>query len=225
MKLLTKQETNFESTMQRKSEIDNGMYLAARVDKLRKTLTELEMQQKSFIENNRKVIEDSLKELNDRKSALRDEIKSLEDKRQEMMVPLTEEWKDVDNVKEEVNSLYKSLKEKEVIYEQKIQETEDHLNKAKQDSIASDKDNELAQEKLSDIHSRLQGIATRERALESYDESVRAESENKLKLIEMKERKLSYDIKHYEDFTKELKQREKKLAQRETKLNLYEIRN
>lgn len=222
MKLLSKSEVNLETTTQRKSEIDSGVYLATRIDKLRQTLLDLEEQQKIFIDSNRKVINGELSDLFEKKRNLAEEIKSLIVDREELCKPLDEEWKKVKEEKNATDLLQSNLEKQIVTYDNKINEAESTRIYSIQEAQRAETANATAQKYLSEIHSRLQEIDARLTGAHTLEEKIQKECAEKTRILEIKERKLDYDKKHFKDFEKNLKSKEQELALREKRLSIME---
>jgi hypothetical protein len=222
MKLLSKPEVSLQSTMQRKSEIDSGIYLATRVDKLRESLVELEQQQKVFIDNNRKIIEESLSEKRQELQEAESKLKLAEERRTELLKPLDKEWEKVSEASKEVELLQSKLIEQTTIYENKIKEAEENITKTNQENQRAKVANETAQEHLRESRSNREQSDKVLSEVEELQKKTELDSENRMKHIGMKERKLDYERKHYEDFLANLRIREKELDLREKRLSIKE---
>ena len=79
MKLQPKQQITQSINLERKTQIDEGIALAKKIDVLRETLASLEKQHQDFIAGSRVEIEKNLKVLQERKSNLLGEINKLEE--------------------------------------------------------------------------------------------------------------------------------------------------
>lgn len=121
MKILDKKTVNKQVADERKNQIDEGIALASKIDKLRQTLSELETQHTRFIGG----IQSELKEKSD--VALREiaqlevDIASLQEKRRLLRIPLDDEWQKLQIEKESLGELRETLEEniKEVAEKQK----------------------------------------------------------------------------------------------------------
>lgn len=92
---------------ERKQDIDNGLKLARKVDALREDLSKEEQKRDLFINANTTELQKRLGELSSTIAIKEKEVEVLEDKKRELMKPLTLEW---DKLKEQ----QKELEEKEI---------------------------------------------------------------------------------------------------------------
>ena len=102
MKLQPKQQITQSINLERKTQIDEGIALAKKIDVLRETLASLEKQHQDFIAGSRVEIEKNLKVLQERKSNLLGEINKLEERRVILMKPLDDEWLKIEDEKQEL---------------------------------------------------------------------------------------------------------------------------
>lgn len=222
MKLLSKSSVRDQSMNQRKKEIDDGVFIATRVDKLRETLASLESQQKKFIESNQKTINDSLNNLFEKKASMEFEIKRLEKKREELLKPLDEEWDKVQSIQDDMTLKRAEIDAKLIDLETKKREvahtviwTEQERHRA---SVARETAQILAQkaqEKNESANQFFQETC-------GIKESAEKECEQMKLVLIRKERLLDSQMKHYSDFEKNLKQKERDLSLRETRLSILE---
>ena len=113
MKLLSKQDISTLKVNERKMEIDEGVKLAQRVDKLRE-LSSIEQAkltkfQDATLANVHLKIDESIAEHNEWLS----KIKSAKEQREVLLQPLTVEWEEVNNAKEQ-------LKQDRLVYEDSL---------------------------------------------------------------------------------------------------------
>jgi len=104
MKLLTKSQVSQEVNFQKKQQIDEGISIATRVDALRKTLGELELQYKEFATLKQKELDGLFTALEKEIQEKRYEIKILEERRIKLLKPLNEEWKQVKEAQSELET-------------------------------------------------------------------------------------------------------------------------
>lgn len=218
MKLLTKSAAALQKTVQRQSEIDSGVSIARKVDTLRQTLASLEQQQQIFIEGQKKSIEDATRELFEKKHDLESEIRTLEEHRKELLKPLDDAWNEVRLKQDSLEIERSDLKNEKVIVEEKRHELDTKLNEV-QSTLIRIKTNE---ERALELHNEAD-IAKKNALLalnkaDNHRESVEKYYNEKKLQIELKERKLDYDIKHYKDFMKTLREKERELSLRELKI-------
>lgn len=105
MKLLDKKVINTSVQNERKLQIDTGMLLANKVDKLRKELLELEKQRADFISSSQGEIISATKDLKLERETIKSEINESLKRLRELREPLDEEWKRLECEKEEVIDL------------------------------------------------------------------------------------------------------------------------
>lgn len=92
MKLLDKKTIHSVTAHQRKSQIDEGVMLAKKIDTLRETLSSLEQQHKLFIEGMQDNLKSSIKELEEEIRDKKSEVQMLEEDRKRLLEPLTDAW-------------------------------------------------------------------------------------------------------------------------------------
>ena len=113
MKLLSKQDISTLKTNERKMEIDEGVKLAQRVDKLRELSSIEQAKLSKFLDeslaNVHLKIDESIVEHND----WLNKIESAKEQREILLQPLTVEWEEVNNAKEQ-------LKQDRTVYEDSL---------------------------------------------------------------------------------------------------------
>lgn len=224
MKIPNRLELSEQLNAQRKMEIDGGIYLATRVDKLRADLVELERQQKDFIAKNKDVIFNATQELLLEKSELVSNIAVLREQRKELLKPLNEEWNQLNNEKEKLLKDRESLDLTIKLTEDTQKEYEKRNEESVKEFQRADAANESAQKEFSLIHTRLMEVHDLYREAESLREKTERECREKIDLLIRKEQILDYDRKHYQDFEKETKKREKEIDLREKQLVIKELK-
>lgn len=95
MKLLEKRTVNVQVQAQKKSQIDEGMAIATRVDTLRRTLGDLEAQQAIFLSGMENELRKKTQPLHQELSELTREVADLKEQRKKLLEPLNEEWSKV----------------------------------------------------------------------------------------------------------------------------------
>ena len=131
MKLLKKSVLKNELEAQKKLQVDEGVYIANKVDALKKSLVELEVQHRTFIENKQLEIDDQFKLLEREIKEKKVEIKSLEEKRVELLKPLDEEHKKLNQRKVELETKEKEISKSLFLlkeYTKQVQNQEIDLN-------------------------------------------------------------------------------------------------
>jgi hypothetical protein len=102
MKLLEKKQINATVQIERKNQIDSGIFLASKVDKLREDLLNLEKQRSDFIKGSKEQLQMAIGDLQKQKDNLEFEIKEATKRLAKLREPLDEEWKQLDVLKGEV---------------------------------------------------------------------------------------------------------------------------
>lgn len=116
MKLLERKIINENVQAERKNQIDNGIVLAKKVDKLRHELLDLEKQRTDFIAGSQETLYKALGDLKSQKGNLEAEIKEAIKQLAKLREPLDEEWRLVVRLKGEIVQLEKDT----VIYFQSL---------------------------------------------------------------------------------------------------------
>lgn len=92
MRILPKREVDVRVATERKAQIDEGIALAQRIDKLRQALSALESQHKNFISGMRKELKEQTDSLFLEVVQKKAEIEDLERKRTSLLEPLDASW-------------------------------------------------------------------------------------------------------------------------------------
>lgn len=100
MILPKRKDVQIEIQAQRKSQIDEGVILAGKIDTLRRTLGDLESQHKVLLESLTNEAKSKSLALSKEIESKQDEVKILEENRKKLLEPLDQAWKEV-RVKEE----------------------------------------------------------------------------------------------------------------------------
>lgn len=201
MRLLPKSEIAQRKADARKTEIDEGMRLARRVDALRETLANEEVSLAKFRNETVAMIHNEIKTEREKLTLIQAEVATLTVKREELLVPLDKEWQEVKKHKEELEiynnqllSLEHSLKEKEKEIEKLQAKIKKELN-----------------------HAELMSTVARESLKEATDKNLQAEIE-----LNITKKNRENAEKLYQEMTKELKQRDSDLATRERDCTIKE---
>lgn len=134
MKLLKKPTVANELNLQHKMRVDEGVAIATKVDALRKTLSELEVQHQNFIISKQKELNTVISSLEREIKELKAEIVTLEEKRVDLLRPLDAEWSelkskeiDLQQKEEELRHLFLGLtqSEKEIATRERDLETKE----------------------------------------------------------------------------------------------------
>jgi len=129
MRLLDKKTVNTVMAGQRKSQIDEGVVIARKIDALRQDLSSLEKQRDVFLSSATTALKDKTEKLNDEIFYKEKIVKELEEERKKLLEPLDIKWDEVAEeedrliaFKEELVSKEKILYSKEVEIEEKYRE-------------------------------------------------------------------------------------------------------
>lgn len=114
MKILKKNQISIISANQKKDQIDEGLKIAARVDALRETLSQVQKQHRDYIEGMKAELDGEISPLVIRRDELREDISIGVKKLSGLQTLLDDEWKKVNKKESELLSLEKSLKSKEL---------------------------------------------------------------------------------------------------------------
>lgn len=197
MKLFDKKQVNSQAVTERKNQIDEGIALAAKIDKLRQTLADLDSQHQKFIGGMEGELRSRTQGLLQQLAQLEVDIKDAEEQRHILQIPLTAEWEKVKEKETEIEVLRKSYESeiaKLLVKEKKV-------------------DKRYADAKLASQH-----INARERELakvyESQDTLLQEIGTRNEEIVEAKE-KLD---EHIKEKNQELLEREAKLAVTEREL-------
>ena len=222
MRLLPPKELNTKLNEQKKSAIDAGVFIAKKVDALREELADTQAQHEIFMQNIKEEQARVLGELSTKKSLLDTEIAYLEAKREELLVPLDAEWK-------KVNELIQKNSDEAWLNKQKEHELADREANIARKEKQTEADKIRAQDSLSKAQEKerkaIEVLEANKQELINMENARFAYEDDKKKLlfsIEEKLRKLTYDIKHYNDFEKHLREKEAELNLREKRLAIRE---
>lgn len=195
MQLLKKSAVQGELAQQRKQLIDEGVKIASKVDLLRQTLADLEVQQAQFVEKSRMELEAQTKTLFNEVVYRKQEIESLEEQKRLLLIPLDEEWNKVQEKTKEVDSLaidliskIEKLESKERLVEEKNTDAKNTLYRinVRERELIKLYDNEKIKE--SEINERVNETIARQDEIEKYFENKNSELLSREAVIAVKER-------------------------------------
>lgn len=198
MKLLPRSELNTRINAEKKATIDSGVFLAKKIDALREELLTLQKDRDIFISGSQKVINDSLRDLQQKQDSLSKEITGLEIQRKELLKPLDYKWKEVNEVQ------IKVLKEKE-----ENRRDRERLN--------------LDEEKIAKTKKEISQLVARTRYKEREIEEARTDA---LNCKEMGQREFAHNREKYtqqrEELEKEISTVNQRKIEYENGVALYE---
>lgn len=234
MKLLDRKTVNTLVTSQRKSQIDEGVALAKRIDALRVTLASLEAQQASFTEGMQNELRKKTQPLHEELGNLTREVLDLKEQRKALLKPLNEEWERVRERERVIQGkeIYlderlqllseqeaqRQIREKELVVETQrlVREREAADENLKQAEEIRERAEQVSRETEATRARVLEELVNQEELLDLRDESLAA-----------RERELDIEKKSLALRSKELDIRQKQLEDREATLarNITRLQN
>lgn len=222
MQLLSKSEINAKKASERKIEIDQGIILARKVDKLRETYSEEQAKLNAFRDGTVKVVQEKIDSLTKKVSELKDHLSALKKQRDELQKPLTNEWNQLNQEKlllqeakydalqksRENQELKKSLQDQEAILNQRIADIQ--VLAFEKEELAS-----KAREYMREQQGVLADIQRRKQEMEN-------EFQQKHRTLLQKEHKLDMELRSHALFKETLNKKERELTLRERKLAIIE---
>lgn len=191
MKLLDKKTVNTVMAGERKSQIDEGVTLAKKIDALRQTLSSLQQQHQEFVngmsEGLRKQTETLQFEIDSKRMVLCD----LEEERMRLLEPLTNAWNDYKEKERELNISKEEYHQKRAyltIYQQELDERQKKLIPEEDRLIDMAKQVQKQADKAVSSSIEAQKILSK---AESYDETVRESLDVKKKELVKRETEIA----------------------------------
>lgn len=202
MRLLPKSVIHTELASQKKKQIDEGLMIARKVDVLRETLTSLEQQHKEFVGGMKSELKAQTQPLIDEIAERKQIVEKLKLRREELLVPLTKEWNEVNSKRKELDGIADDMSEERKLLK-KAQGILDARLKKEKDTVF----------KINTIRNEIQKVLTKEK--ENEDRSQKA-----LKLAEVTRDKT---LKECTERTQAINTRDAKVAVREREVELYKL--
>lgn len=125
MKLLDKKSIATQVANQRKGQIDEGIALAQKIDKLRATHSSLEQQHNEYVAKMKEILETQLRGLEEGIQAKKKELVIIEEERQKLLEPLDQAWDEYHEHETNLKVLEEELYEKRTqltLYNQDLDE-------------------------------------------------------------------------------------------------------
>ena len=194
MRLLAKQEVQNIKTSERKLEIDQAFKLATRVDTLRQTVADEEVNLTKFRNETVKKIQGEIDSLIHKKSTLENDVKNLSEEKKSLQIPLDKEWEKVREKRTDLVKVEHDLSDREFV----VKRTEMAVLKVQ-------KDLDIEESRIKDRKS------LSEQKLKEADEILLSAKDVELKTLEDQVRARTY-----------FEEKEKGLVSRETELNARE---
>lgn len=204
MRLLSKIEVSRQKSDERKLEIDEGVKLASKVDKLRETAASEASNLQKFRTESLKKIKDEIDVLLIQKDDLQGQIVSLTEQKRLLRVPLDAEWEELKHKLLSVEEIKGELWERESFITDNEQEIDARIKKLDLEAIKVSEKNQIVTEKL-------------EHAVEILDSAQE-------KVTKMEQQVDDFDL-YLIKKNKELLTREAEIAVRERELNLISENN
>lgn len=208
MKLLKKSVLTQELNTQRKTQIDEGVHLATKIDALRKSLNELEVQHQNFIETKQTELDNIFKSLEREIKEKQLEIKTLEERRKQLLKPLDEEHEKLDQreigiqtKEKEFRSRFIDLKQAEKLAEIKYKDYDTQLKYLGDRIKANEVETKKIKDNLRKSEDTLKTALEREEEVERYITSKTSELRTREANLASREREI--------DIAKELIQKDK----------------
>lgn len=216
MKILPKkQDIDKAKNDERKKEIDEGVSLATRIDKLREMKVYEENQLGLWRANTIRAIRTEIDDYITVRENLRIQTEEAEVYRKKLIIPLDKEWEEVNQAKQEIENDRESLKKYEVSLKAEIIEIKKEKEKISE-IISKAKKNEEDTEKA-----KGETIALREMAQREY-EIARSEHETQTELHEKELSRLHGLQNEYEIGINTNKIKEKMLEEKESEIIIRE---
>jgi len=196
---------------ERKLEIDEGIKIAKKVDALRNTILKEEEKLATFKEQTVSQVTEEIAVLLEQKEKVARQVLELEEKKRVALLPITKELKNLQEAREEhkdslslieTHKLHIAREKATILTEQsKLERENKKLEKKKETIHLLERD---VTEKQKQIQQELFTIQQQRKDFEK-------EYSEKLNVVNEKIKVLDYDIKHYKDFTENLKKKEKQV--------------
>jgi hypothetical protein len=219
MKIPSKQQVSVQIADQKRHQVAEGLIIARKIDVMRDSLLNLERNQKNFIEQSTKELNEATDKLYTKKIVLEREIKEAEDKLAELRKPLDEEWNELklrqESLAEEEQHLKIKMQDLEVI-SQKQTEKQDKLSRQeKHNGLIQEQFcrllDEAKEEKLSADQMLKDTIANRD--------EIEKECAERLLAVSVKEEKVEFDLQANEQIKKIYEAKRKELETKEKEFN------
>jgi hypothetical protein len=218
MILPKKTDIDKQKNDERKRFIDEGVILATKVDKLRETSANEEKQLKDWRESSLKLVQTEIAQFIEEKETIKHEIDEARLEREELLKPLTKEWKEINEAKSKIGQ---DITENYIIGEQ-LKEEERKLDKEKKklsNLISNAKQNETETEKAKQEAVSLKELAHREYEMAREEHICQTDTHEK-ELSEVLQQKKEYKValKTIEIRESQVKEKESDLLIRENNL-------
>jgi hypothetical protein len=215
MKLLDKKKINSDQNFQKALLIQDGIKIAKKIDILRETLSTLENQHSSFIDNTKKALKEATEELNGTKAQLESDIKTLQSQREALRIPLDNEWAKLNEDRIEFNhSKDELVKEKLVLIERETEIKKKEEELIKRESALRNMEEELDAD-VDAVQLALRNAQAEEKQSKQRSEFSDKLIEKRIAEVVLREKKCLFDEEANEIVAQTLKEKEKQIENRE----------
>ena len=219
MKLLKRAEVSTQAAELKRQQVSEGMELVARVEALRKALSDLQQQHRAFIETSKIELARETTELFGQREGIKAEVEVLTKVREELKKPLTKEWNELkanqDKIKKQEKDLFdrgEELEKKELELEYDSTQVKVSLQKALEAEQQVNQRNILSEQAKLQAEEVLK--AAQNSAQRTYELAAEREKE-----VSLKEEKVKFDLKANENVGNINKAKEQDLNERERAIN------
>lgn len=219
MRLLNKKTVATEQARERKTQIDEGLKLATKIDALRRSDAEVEVQHNKFVSGMKAELESQTIGLSDGIKAKKEELVEIEAERQKLLEPLTAKWEEVTAKEKQVDTLLAQAQQDALLAE-KSKDKYSVLEKKMKDSQALTK---VREREVTKLYLRTQiGLDEAEQIrMESATEAQKQEASFSLRRVALdnQERTNNFDFVANGNMRAILDEREIELNMREKEIN------
>lgn len=212
MKLFDKKTISNTLASQRKTQIEEGLSLAKKIDALRETLASLEAQQSAFIAGMKSELDRETKELSHERSILKQEVATLKEQRTQLQIPLDSKWNELHEREEAIFS-----------HEEKLRNDRDVFARIVSDNTELSRQIEIEKGRAAEFsHSASENLVRSEEILEKAEERsniLRKKAKAIVELAEVRDEESVVREKRSLQEEQRLILREEILQKRETKVS------
>lgn len=206
MRLLTKTQIQQEKSKERQLDIDQGLAFARKVDSLRETQENERISLDKFRKDSVDALHTQISALSLERDSLAEEVKTLEEKKRFALKPILEERKELDEKKDELTELEKSLSEafikseqnKQFLFE-RSQEIDRNTRKSKADMGSAAFFLSEAVEKQEEAKKLLEDAVSQSNELLSRSKTKMTDAQKKEESILLREK----NVKNLEEYNHE----------------------
>jgi len=213
MKLLTKREVADRKNEETRKEAEQGSFLAAKIDQLRKTSVEEENKLSASRKLMLEVIKEDITELETKKTLLISEIDSLKNQRVELLKPLDKEWANVNSEKSVLKIEWNKIEESRSENHKLANQLQDQIDMADNYLIQAEEYKEKTRKLSNNRELQMAQVARLTEKLKSDIENFVTISNKKEELLNNKELRIEIREKELDIKLQNLKKRESELKE------------